>query len=342
MRSNRSQAGRFVLASSEDRAFSLRRANIALGATLTVQMSACLAPQEGFILGTSGQGELDGESVSAAGDGSDPLATLEGGSGGHLGSSATGSDGDVGEQATSAGSAELTTSAVTDESNGLDTSTDEESGSTATGTDGDSATATATDSSESDTTDSGESAGTSATSETATDSSSDTSDASSSSEGDTTGDPACGRELCVAYNDQATPELTWQANPVYIATRFTLAGAGTREVVGVEVFTGEATGQNSLQIWSDLAGVPSSVLAAANWSPQLANGWQGVDFSEPVEIVTDAVSWIVWVPVAGQQANLAQAGTVYPMMTSSDAGASWGDAPTPRPPMLRVYCCQAN
>jgi hypothetical protein len=95
----------------------------------------------------------------------------------------------------------------------------------------------------------------------------------------------------------------------------------------IEVFTGEASGQNSVQIWSHDAGLnqPLALLSSGSWSMVNANSWQGAPLAAPVTLTSGATYWLGWAPINGSQSSLdtAPPGLGQPYRGSFDGGQSW-------------------
>lgn len=97
-------------------------------------------------------------------------------------------------------------------------------------------------------------------------------------------------------------------------------------VTRLEVFTGEATGTNSIGIWSDDAANnrPLASLGSSSWSMSRINGWQGANFSTPIVILPGTTFWLVWAPINGAQSSIevgSGGNTVY--RGSFDGGQTW-------------------
>ena len=95
----------------------------------------------------------------------------------------------------------------------------------------------------------------------------------------------------------------------------------------IEVFTGEANGVNSVQIWSHDSSLnqPASALSSGTWSMSAANGWQGAALSAPLALSAGTTYWLGWSPINGAQANVDTTptgnGQVY--RATFDGGQSW-------------------
>ncbi len=74
----------------------------------------------------------------------------------------------------------------------------------------------------------------------------------------------------------------------------------------IEVFTGEANGQNSVQLWSHNPQLnqPGSALGSGSWSMSSTNGWQGATLTTPIAVNAGTTYWLGWSPINGAQANV--------------------------------------
>ncbi|MEO6708295.1 MAG: hypothetical protein ABI054_12595 [Planctomycetota bacterium] len=99
------------------------------------------------------------------------------------------------------------------------------------------------------------------------------------------------------------------------------------QATSVEVFTGEGSGLNSVQIWSDNPGQnkPLAVLSSGSWSMSSANSWQGAPLQSAVSLTAGTIYWLGWNPINGSQANTDRSlpgnGQLY--NASFDGGQSW-------------------
>lgn len=269
-----------------------------------------------------------------------PTTTSTGGTSASGGSTGTLTTGEEGESTTwtsgSSGSDTWTsTSTATDEQS--DESTVESEASTtetgsSTGDPGTSSSTVSTGEDAGDTVDSSESSSESST--TSTDDSEDSGDMSAD-ETDSSDD--CQRRMCLAVNDQAPLAQTTfvYGNPLGISLR----ARRDMDIIGVELFTGEGSGDNEIAIWSDGPDAePGEELARANWTLEPENAWQGADFATPVAVADRSTFWLLWYPVANAQASISTTGTQLPYVFTRDDGATWSKASAPW--MVRVYCCE--
>ncbi len=101
----------------------------------------------------------------------------------------------------------------------------------------------------------------------------------------------------------------------------------TSTVTRIEVFTGEGTGTNSVELWSHDAvnNQPLTQLGAGSWSMSSTNSWQGANLTTSVSITNGTTYWMVWGCVNGSQASVDVAMTSLgqPYRGSFNAGTSW-------------------
>ena len=95
----------------------------------------------------------------------------------------------------------------------------------------------------------------------------------------------------------------------------------------IEVFTGEASGQNSVQLWShdSVGNQPAGLLGSGSWAMVSANGWQGATLASPVPLSAGTTYWLGWAPINNSQANVDTSipGNGQPYRASFDGGQSW-------------------
>lgn len=95
----------------------------------------------------------------------------------------------------------------------------------------------------------------------------------------------------------------------------------------IEVFSGEASGWNSVALWTDDSAHarPGVELSAGSWSMHPADSWQGAFLSMPVALDCNGTYWMVWGYSDGSQASLdfpeSSPGQVF--RVSVDGGQSW-------------------
>lgn len=94
-----------------------------------------------------------------------------------------------------------------------------------------------------------------------------------------------------------------------------------------EVWTGEASGTNSIALWSHdpVNNRPLALLGTGSWSMGRTNGWQGAYLSPPVPLTANQDVWIVWAPINNAQASVESTGAgAQPYRPSFDNGQTWG------------------
>jgi hypothetical protein len=133
------------------------------------------------------------------------------------------------------------------------------------------------------------------------------------------------QSLCHSLNDTSTFLNTVSLGNAWFAIQ--LVAPQTSAISRIEVFTGETTSAQQLDLWSHDAatGKPAALLGSAPFSITPTNTWQGANFAAPVALSGGATYWLVWRAQLGTQASLdlpgAQLGPVWTI--STDAGASW-------------------
>lgn len=145
--------------------------------------------------------------------------------------------------------------------------------------------------------------------------------------------PCGGANLGPGFVDNSSTGGPW------IAFRFRPAADQT--VFRLEVFTGEAAGQNVLELWSSdpVTDAPSARLATARWDQARENGFQGAELDVPVEVAAGVDHWVVWQPVGGSQSPFDVGGDAIDYRGSPDQGRSW-NGPFQAPCKFRVECCR--
>ena len=128
------------------------------------------------------------------------------------------------------------------------------------------------------------------------------------------------------YGDNAFSDNVSMGGPgLTLAIRF--VAPASFNATSIQVFTGEAAGQNSVQIWSHDAGLnqPSAVLSSGAWSMSAANGWQGAALGASVALTAGTSYWLGWSPINNAQASVdtAPAGNGQLYRGSWDGGQSW-------------------
>ena len=131
-------------------------------------------------------------------------------------------------------------------------------------------------------------------------------------------------------------------NPL-LAVKFT--APSTLTVNGIEVFTGESTGANTVSLWSNDAGnnQPMASLGTGTWAMSSSNSWQGAALSAPVVIVGGATYWMVWGCQNGSQAAVDVASptaVIQQYRGTFNGGATWNGpfSFANRPWKFRLQC----
>lgn len=124
---------------------------------------------------------------------------------------------------------------------------------------------------------------------------------------------------------------------LHFAVRFSAASA--MNVIRAEVFTGEATGTNTLTLWSDnsTSVTPVSALTSADFEVSSTDGWQGATFDTVASFTAGTFGWVDWQPMTGQQASFTTAGTNVTYRGVFGTPTTWGTAYMGLC-KLRVYC----
>lgn len=124
---------------------------------------------------------------------------------------------------------------------------------------------------------------------------------------------------------------------LHFAMRFSAASA--MNVIRAEVFTGEATGTNTLTLWSDnsMSVTPVSALTSADFEVSPTDGWQGATFDTVASFTAGTFGWLDWQPMPGQQASFTTAGTSVTYRGVFGAPMTWGTAYMGLC-KLRLYC----
>lgn len=94
----------------------------------------------------------------------------------------------------------------------------------------------------------------------------------------------------------------------------------------IEMFTGEASGTNTVELWShDVAtNAPGVLLAGGSWSMSRINSWQGAMLTTTTSISAGQEIWLVWGPIGGAQASSQGTGAGGQLYRGSfNGGASW-------------------
>lgn len=115
------------------------------------------------------------------------------------------------------------------------------------------------------------------------------------------------------------------------------------DISRLEIFTGLASGNMALGIWSDAGGQPGSQLGSTgDVAISTTNSWQGGDLNDSVTVSAGSQYWVVIDPVPGSQAPLQPSGTGIAQSywgSSSETldGAEWF-GPFSAPWKFRMFC----
>jgi hypothetical protein len=146
-------------------------------------------------------------------------------------------------------------------------------------------------------------------------------------------------DICVSANDGPLYDdpASITGTGVLIAMRFT--ASRRLRIERCEVFTGEASGTNTLAVWTHdyTLNRPHRIVGSGSFTMLLADQWQGVTFPSVVDIGGGPDYWLVWGPVHGSQASVFGSGTGVETRTSSDGGSTWSAA-TSVPIKFRCTC----
>jgi hypothetical protein len=120
-----------------------------------------------------------------------------------------------------------------------------------------------------------------------------------------------------------------------------LTAAATFPVSRLEVFTGRATGSNTLSIWSHdaVTNQPLAPIAQGSWQMSRIVGWQGANVSPTALLAQGQTFWFVWGAVNGAQASVQGNGPgAQPYRGTFTGGAPWGGPYVDRQWKLRIWC----
>jgi hypothetical protein len=140
---------------------------------------------------------------------------------------------------------------------------------------------------------------------------------------------AQGSTLCEFSSDNAVFDDGVSMGGPNLLLAIKLTATANLAVTRLEVFTGEATGTNTLGLWNHdpVTNMPLANLGTGAWSMSRANGWQGATLP-PLAIASGQIFWLVWGPINGAQATVEMRGSpVAPgaqfYRGSFDAGQTW-------------------
>jgi len=114
-------------------------------------------------------------------------------------------------------------------------------------------------------------------------------------------------------------------SPAYVAIQFTPSTSFT--ATRLEIFSGEASGASSLQLWAQnpTNNQPLAALGAGAFTLAAPVDWQGANLAAPVALTAGQTYWLVWSTVNGCQSpvDLAMATLGQPYRVSFDSGQTW-------------------
>jgi hypothetical protein len=149
----------------------------------------------------------------------------------------------------------------------------------------------------------------------------------------------CGpASVCLSFNDTGSASGSTMGGPgLTLGMQFVAPTAMT--VTSIEVYTGDATGLNSIGVWSHDPAInaPDAVLRDGSWTMVSTPSWQGATLTTPLALSAGTTYWVGWEPINGALASLADAGSDLSYRGSFDAGATW-NGPYTAPWMFRIYC----
>lgn len=97
-------------------------------------------------------------------------------------------------------------------------------------------------------------------------------------------------------------------------------------VNAIEVFTGMASGTNTVGIWSHNAGLdqPLANLGTASWAMSSTISWQGASLTAPISLIAGTTYWVVWGGVPNSLTSFEQTPSLgQPYCSSFTGGAPW-------------------
>jgi hypothetical protein len=127
-----------------------------------------------------------------------------------------------------------------------------------------------------------------------------------------------------AYDGPAFDDVALVGGP-WLAFQFVMPSSFT--ATGIEVFTGEAIGNNTVGLWTNdtVNSQPGSALGSGSWSVNPINSWQGATLTTSVAVTAGTTYWLVWSPLPNEQGPIDSAasgvGQVY--KASLDGGQTW-------------------
>jgi hypothetical protein len=121
------------------------------------------------------------------------------------------------------------------------------------------------------------------------------------------------------FDDASLVGGPWLAFEFVMPTSFT--------ATGIELFTGEATGSNTVGLWTNDSAnsEPGVELGNGSWSVNPVNSWQGATLTAPINVTAGTTYWLVWDPLPNEQGPVdgtaPGVGQVY--KASLDNGQTW-------------------
>jgi len=110
-----------------------------------------------------------------------------------------------------------------------------------------------------------------------------------------------------------------------LGVKFTTPNCFTASAL--QVFTGEASGTNSLAIWTHNSALdqPGVQLSSGSWSMSSVNSWQGANLAAPVALDCGGTYWLVWGCINGSQCSVDVPGATLgqPYRGSFNGGQTW-------------------
>ncbi len=101
----------------------------------------------------------------------------------------------------------------------------------------------------------------------------------------------------------------------------------TDAVLGIQVFTGEGRGENSVALWThdSASNQPGQPLGTGRFEMSRTNSWQGACLDQAVVITSGQTYWMVWGPQNSSQASVldVQPGNGQVYRGSFDGARSW-------------------
>jgi hypothetical protein len=136
---------------------------------------------------------------------------------------------------------------------------------------------------------------------------------------------ASAQTVCHVENDGNNYNDNVFMGAVLLGVEFTAPSSFS--VNRIEVFTGEAAGNNSVAIWThdSVNNQPGTPISTGVWSMSATDSWQGANLPSNAPIVSGTTYWMVWGVVGGSQASidLPMVTLGQPYRGSFDNGQTW-------------------